>query len=130
MFIIGYSITYFGFRYITSLPNVSNDLMELFFTYNSFNVLLMIIAIFIMCKKVKIKYPTLNAIISNLSVCGFGIYMVHYLFTGPMIYIVRMIDLPVSIQIPTAAIIAFIISWALVYVIYMSLGKKSKYIIG
>lgn len=41
MFVVGYLITFFGFRYITALPEYSDEMLELFFTYCSINVLLM-----------------------------------------------------------------------------------------
>ena len=41
LFLVGYFITLAGFRYMTSDPNVSEEGMELFFTYCSPNALLM-----------------------------------------------------------------------------------------
>ena len=41
MFLIGYVVTFFGFRYVTALPEYSEELLELFFTYCSLNVVMM-----------------------------------------------------------------------------------------
>ena len=41
MFLIGYVVTFFGFRYVTALPEYSEELLELFFTYCSLNVCLL-----------------------------------------------------------------------------------------
>ncbi len=38
MFVIGYAVTFFGFRSITALPEYSDEMLELFFTYCSLNV--------------------------------------------------------------------------------------------
>lgn len=40
MFLIGYVVTFFGFRYVTALPEYSEELLELFFTYCSLNVVI------------------------------------------------------------------------------------------
>lgn len=51
MFLAGYAITFFGFRYVTALPEYSEELLELFFTYCSLNVVLMTIPVFMFVKK-------------------------------------------------------------------------------
>lgn len=51
MFVIGYAVTFFGFRYITALPEYSDEMLELFFTYCSLNVVMMTIPVFMLCKK-------------------------------------------------------------------------------
>lgn len=130
MFVIGYAVTFFGFRHVTSLPEFSDELLELFFTYNSLNVVMMTAPIFMLVKKVNIKSLTVQKALANLTLCGFGVYMVHFFFTGPSVIVMRTIGIPVCLQIPCAAVLAFSISWAIVYLIYKVAGKKAKYIIG
>ena len=48
MFLIGYAVTFTGFRHVTSLPEYSDELLELFFTYNSLNVVMMTAPIFML----------------------------------------------------------------------------------
>ncbi|MCS2893147.1 acyltransferase [Parabacteroides faecis] len=130
MFVIGYAVTFFGFRHVTSLPEFSDELLELFFTYNSLNVVMMTAPIFMLVKKVNIKSLTVQKALANLTLCGFGVYMVHFFFTGPSVIVMRTIGIPVCLQIPCAAVLAFSVSWAIVYLIYKVAGKKAKYIVG
>ena len=68
---------------MTSDPNVSEEGMELFFTYCSPNALLMTAAIFLLVRKVRITSPVICRALANLTKCGFGLYCVHYFFVGP-----------------------------------------------
>lgn len=129
MFIVGYAVTFIGFRHMTALPQCSDEMLELFFTYCSMNVVMMTIPVFMLAKKVKVGSEKMRKALVNLTVCGFGIYMIHYFFTGPSVVLVRAIDVPIGLQIPVAAVIAFAVSWGLVWLIYRT-GKMAKYIVG
>ena len=129
MFLVGYVVTFFGFRYVTALPEYSEELLELFFTYCSLNVVMMTIPVFMLAKKVKVNSERMKKALANLTVCGFGIYMIHYFFTGPSVVLMRAINMPIGLQIPVAAILAFAVSWGLVWLIYRA-GKVAKYIVG
>lgn len=130
LFAAGYAVTFFGFRYITSLPEYSDEMLELFFTYCSLNVVLMTAPVFLLLKKVNIRSLSVRKALANLTLCGFGIYMVHYFFTGPSVILMRTLHIPVPLQIPAAAVVAFGISWGIVALIYRIIGKKAKYIVG
>ncbi|MEG0039228.1 acyltransferase [Bacteroides neonati] len=130
MFVVGYLITFFGFRYITALPEYSDEMLELFFTYCSINVLLMTFPVFMLAKKVKVRSERTKRALANLTVCGFGIYMIHYFFTGPSVVVMRYLNVPLGLQIPIASVIAFGISWLLVWLIYRCMGKKAKWLVG
>lgn len=71
LFVIGYAITYVGFRNMTSQPHISEEQMELFFLYCSPNVLLMTMAIFLIVQKIQIRSPYIISILSNITKCGF-----------------------------------------------------------
>ena len=129
MFAVGYAVTFLGFRHITALPEYTDEMLELFFTYCSLNVVMMTIPVFMLAKKVKVNSERMKKALANLTVCGFGIYMIHYFFTGPSVVLMRAIDMPIGLQIPVAAILAFAVSWGLVWLIYRA-GKVSKYIVG
>lgn len=86
--------------------------------------------IFMLVKKVNIQSVTIQKALANLTLCGFGIYMVHFFFTGPSVILMRTIGIPVCLQIPLAAVVAFNVSWAIVYMIYKVVGRKAKYIVG
>lgn len=130
MFVVGYAITFFGFRYITSLPEYTDSMMELFFTYCSINVVMMTIPVFMLAKKVTVRSEAMQKVLANLTVCGFGIYMIHYFFTGPSVILTRILDIPIWLQIPVASVFAFAASWALVRLIYLCGKKTAKYIVG
>ena len=129
MFAAGYVVTFLGFRHITALPEYTDEMLELFFTYCSLNVVMMTIPVFMLAKKVKVNSERMKKALANLTVCGFGIYMIHYFFTGPSVVLMRAIDMPIGLQIPVAAILAFAVSWGLVWLIYRA-GKVAKYIVG
>lgn len=129
MFAVGYAVTFFGFRHITALPEYTDEMLELFFTYCSLNVVMMTIPVFMLAKKAKVNSERMRKALANLTVCGFGIYMIHYFFTGPSVMLVRAIDVPIALQIPVASVVAFAVSWGLVWLIYR-IGKPAKYIVG
>ena len=129
MFAVGYAVTFLGFRHITALPEDTDEMLELFFTYCSLNVVMMTIPVFMLAKKVKVNSERMKKALANLTVCGFGIYMIHYFFTGPSVVLMRAINMPIGLQIPVAAILAFAVSWGLVWLIYRA-GKVAKYIVG
>ena len=129
MFAVGYAVTFLGFRHITALPEYTDEMLELFFTYCSLNVVMMTIPVLMLAKKVKVNSERMKKALANLTVCGFGIYMIHYFFTGPSVVLMRAINMPIGLQIPVAAILAFAVSWGLVWLIYRA-GKVAKYIVG
>lgn len=130
MFVLGYIVTFVGFRYITALPEYTDEMLELFFTYCSLNVVMMTIPVFMLAKKVDIRSEKIRKALANLTLCGFGIYMIHYFFTGPSVVLMRAMGVPVPLQIPLASVVAFGVSWFIVWAVYRWMGKKAKYIMG
>ena len=129
MFVIGYVVTFFGFRHMTALPDYTDEMLELFFTYWSLNVVMMTIPVFMLAKKVNIRSERIRKALANLTVCGFGVYMIHYFFTGPAVMLTRAIGIPIPLQIPVAAVMAFAVSWLIVSLVHR-IGKPAKYIMG
>lgn len=130
MFVVGFLITFFGFRHMMGLPNHTDDQTELYFYYCSPNVVMMTVPLFLLCKKVRIKSELVCRALANLTVCGFGIYMVHFFLTGPSVALMRAIHLPIPVQIPAAAVVAFFVSWVIIVVIRRLTGKTAKYWVG
>ena len=56
--------------------------------------------------------------------------MVHYFLTGPSVALMRTLCIPVWLQIPAAAIVAFALSWLIVWGIRILARKKARYIVG
>lgn len=129
LFAAGYLVTFFGFRYMTSLPDCTDDMLELFFTYCSLNVMAMTFAVFMIVKKIEPKNEKIKALLANLTLCGFGVYMIHYFFTGPAVSLIRLLGIPIPLQIAFASVIAFAVSWAIVAIIKKYV-PKSKIIVG
>lgn len=130
LFIIGYVITNVGFRNMTSQPHISEEQMELFFLYCSPNVLLMTMAIFLIVQKIQIRSPYIISILSNITKCGLGIYMIHYFIVGIGYLIIEKINIPIALQIPITGILVFILSWGIVALIYKFMPRYAKWIMG
>ena len=62
MFVVGFCVTFFGFRHMTASPDCTEEQLELFFYYCSLNVVLMTLPLFMLCKKVRVNsQPILQA---------------------------------------------------------------------
>ena len=129
-FVIGYAVTFFGFRNMTSLPGVTPEQYELFLTYCSPNVVLMTIPLFMLCKKVSVRSELVRKALANLTLCGFGVYMVHYALTGPAVAFARAAGVPTSLQIPVASVLAFGFSWLAVLALRLVMGGRARYVVG
>ena len=128
LFLIGYLATFNGFRYMTSDPNVSEEGMELFFTYCSPNAMLMTAAIFLLMQKVRITSPLICRALANLTKLGFGVYCVHYFFVGPSYLLTLWLGIPIPAIVPVSAVFTLAATWLFVYL--LSKLPYSKYIIG
>ena len=128
LFLVGYFITLVGFRHMTSDPNVSEEGMELFFTYCSPNVALMAIAVFLLVQKVNVTSLSIRRALANLTRCGFGLYCVHYFFVGPSYMFAQWLGTPVPLLVPVSMLFTFVCAWAFAFGISQLPG--SKYIIG
>lgn len=115
---------------MTALPDFTDEMLELFFTYCSLNVVVMTIPVFMWAKRVNIRSERMIKALSNLTLCGFGVYMIHYFFTGPSVVLMRAAGVPLCLQIPVAAVVAFGVSWFLVAMAYRCFGKKTKWVMG
>ncbi len=129
MFAVGYFTTFLGFRHMTGIPGFTEPMAELFWTFNSFNVVLMVIPLFMICKKVKVKNERIKAMLADLTKCGFGIYMIHYLLIGPGILLMRALHIPLGMQIPLGAICALAASWTIVTIAHRILPSKAARVI-
>lgn len=128
-FIIGYCITFLGFKSITAIPGQPAELVELFFTYCSPNVLLMTLPIFLVIKKNHFKSVTIRRFAINISTCTLGIWMSHYLFLSPCYMLVEFLPLHTMLKMIVCTILLLSITWGFVYVIRKS-GKIGKWIMG
>ncbi|MBO7418772.1 MAG: acyltransferase family protein [Bacteroidaceae bacterium] len=131
LFAIGYAVTFAGFHSILALPELTPSLVELFWTYNSLNVVLMTTAWFLLIKHVKLSAESRTTrLLHSLTLCGFGIYMIHYFFVGPCFLLVTSLNIPVALMIPVSALFILVISWIIVAVTKPILGRAGKIIFG
>lgn len=130
LFVIGYVVTYIGFRSITANPDCSEKDLEMFFLYCSPNVLLMTLSVFLLVRRVRIRGERLVALLANLTKCGLGIYLLHYFMVGLGYSIADVLAIPVSIKIPITAVIVLLMTWSVVALIYKMIPKVAKWILG
>ena len=130
LLIIGYAVTYMGFKSMTAIPNCTEEQMELFFLYCSPNVAMMTVAIFLLVRRIKFSTPTLINLFANITKCGLGIYLIHFFVVGLGYWIANVLQIPISLKIPITAIIVFVISWGIVALFYKIVPKASKWIFG
>ena len=71
MFVAGYAVTFLGFRHMTSLSDFTDEMLELYFTYCSLNVVMMTVPVFVLCKRANIKSERVRRALANLTFCGF-----------------------------------------------------------
>jgi len=128
MFVVGYLITFKGFRAMSSNPTVTDSGLELFWTYCSINTMLMTTAVFLLIQKVRIHGVKARKVLAQIAKCAFGIYMCHYFFIGPAYLLTVALHTPVALQIPVTAVLVFLAAWSLVSLIYKL--PKAKYIVG
>lgn len=93
-----------------SLPYEAVQELPLLFC--SANVALMVIGLLILFRKFNSAPEWAQKCLANLTACGFGLYLIHYFFVGPSNRLVTLLGIPMEIQIPVAACIAFPAAWA------------------
>lgn len=130
LFAAGFYVTWQGFVHITALPHATPEQMELFWTYNSLNVALMSGALFVVLQQTRVTSPRLGRLLQNFTLCGFGIYMIHYFFVGPFYRVALSLAIPVPLIIPFSALCILVSSWAVVACIKRLLGRKSTILVG
>lgn len=134
-FILGYLMTFAGYRLIQTgaimsggslgdmfgmafnpeqagLPYESSH--ELCLLYCTPNVALMVVALLLVFRKFNHASLRVRALLSNMTACGFGIYLVHYFFVGPANMLVCSLGVPMWLVIPASALVAFPATWVTV----------------
>lgn len=131
LLIIGMVITYIGYSHIMAMPDRTPEMVELFWTYNTPNVMMMTIAWFLLIYRVRIARKGHTArLLANLTTCGFGIYMIHYFFVYLGFCMGEWLNIPTPLRIPFSAIIILACSWTIVAMAHRFTGKISRYLLG
>ena len=126
LMLIGYAVTYMGFTYTRAVSNATGDLdiLELFWTYCSPNVVLQSAPLFALLQHARPRSEGVQRLLANLTTCGFGIFMLHYFYIGPSVMLVQAVGVPLGGQIPLGAVVAFAVSWLTVEVLRRVLGRR------
>lgn len=130
MFAIGYAVTFLGFRHMTSLPDFTDEMLELFFTYCSLNVVMMTIPRVYALQAGQFPFGAHQESIGKLDALWFwSLYDTLFLYRTER-SLMRAIHVPIYLQIPCAAVVAFCTSWFLVAMAYRCFGKRTKWVLG
>ena len=130
LFAVGAVAAFLGFRHMSAQEGAPYEDLELYFLYCSPQVAMMTIASFMAVRKIRVGSPWVQALLRNLTACGFGIYMIHYFFTGPGVMLMRALHVPVPVQIPLAAVVAMGVSWLIVAGLRRLIGRNARYLLG
>lgn len=106
----------------------AEPMVELFWTYCSFNVVLSSAALFLLISKIEIAPGRLTRFLATLGKIGFGVYLVHYFFVGPCYVLAVKIGIPLSLQIPVSALFAFAATYVAVRALYAILPKPKIFL--
>lgn len=128
-FVIGYCVTFWGFKSITAVPGQPVELVELFFTYCSPNVLMMTLPVFLVIRKFRFDSLAIRRFSASISTCTFGIWMSHYLFLGPCYMLVESLPLHTMVKMMVCTVLLLSVTWGFVYVVRKS-GKVGRWIMG
>ena len=114
-----------------STPEQTPEQVELFWTYNTPNVAMMSVAMFLIMSHVRIPEHSLSAKwLANLTSCGFGMYMIHYYFVYLGYEAGIWLHVPAPLRIPFSALIILVCSWSIVAFVKKLFGHKVDYLLG
>ena len=132
LYVSGFIITHSGYSTMAEQFSYEEapDMLEMFWQYCSPNVVLMTIGVFLIIQRAKINSPRTQSILANVTKCGFGIYMMHYIFIGPTVILLTPLRLPTPLCVICSVLIVFTISWLLTNIIYRLLPRAARYIVG
>jgi surface polysaccharide O-acyltransferase-like enzyme len=128
MIVAGYAITAGGFISLLNSTDVSK--LELTWQFETINVAMMSIGIFLLLKDVRFSNPSsaVGAGVTDISKISYGIYLAHIMLLNFFHQLLDQVIDPIQLKIPAIAICTFIVSYLVVKL--LSLLPKSKYIIG
>lgn len=128
---VGYIVSLSGYQYIMSLETQTPEQVELFWTYCTPNVAMMAVAWFVTLYAVVPKAEGWVARwLSNLTRCGFGMYMIHYFFIYLGFCVSNALELPSCLRIPCSALVILACAWSLTALAKRLTGDKSVWLLG
>lgn len=132
LYFAGYIITYTGFATLISKYSYAEqpDLLEMFWQFCSPNVVLMALGMFLAVQRVKIHSEKAQRVLSHITKCSFGAYLMHYIFIGPIVIMLQPLGLPTPLCVVLTVVCVFLICWALTATIYRLAPRVARYIVG
>lgn len=132
LYFAGYIITYTGFSSMIVQYSYEQEpeLIEMFWQFCSPNVALMAIGMFLAAQRVKIHSERVQRALANITKCGFGIYLMHYILLGPIILLLLPLGLPTPVCVIVTVILVFLLCWGVVNAMYKLLPRMARYIVG
>ena len=132
LYFAGYIITYTGFSSMIVQYSYEQEpeLIEMFWQFCSPNVALMAIGMFLAAQRVKIHSERVQRSLANITKCGFGIYLMHYILLGPIILLLLPLGLPTPVCVIVTVILVFLLCWGVVNAMYKLLPRVARYIVG
>ena len=132
LYFAGYIITYTGFSSMIVQYSYEQEpeLIEMFWQFCSPNVALMAIGMFLAAQRVKIHSERVQRALANITKCGFGIYLMHYILLGPIILLLLPLGLPTPVCVIATVILVFLLCWGVVNAMYKLLPRVARYIVG
>lgn len=128
---VGLATTYMGYSHIMALPDRTPEMVELFWTYNTPNVVMMTVAWFLpTCRLRMDANGHMARLLANLTACGFGIYMIHYYFVYTGFCVGEWLGIPAPLRIPFSAVVILVCSWSIVAMLRHFMGKSARYLLG
>lgn len=129
VFLIGYCVTFFGFKSISAIPDQPAYLVELFYTYCSPNVMMMTLPIVLVVQKIKIRSNHLKNFFKAVSIATFGMWMAHYIFVGPCYMLIAGLPIHTMLKMVLCSAIVFCLTFVLVWIV-LKWKKYGKLIMG
>lgn len=116
---VGYAVSSIGFFEMQKYFPGDYANLEIPWYFSGINVFMMTFAMFSLLSKVRVKGSRMMSRVAELT---FGIYLCHFVLVQCSYDFVKYLDLPVPgyVQIPVIAVIAFLISLALVWVLSLT----------
>jgi surface polysaccharide O-acyltransferase-like enzyme len=128
LLVVGYAITAGGFiarLKVTAIPD-----LELTWGFESINVAMMCLGIFLLVKQMPISQPSsaLMRCIDDVSKMSYGIYLLHIMILNFYFGLLDSVTTTAWIKIPAIALLTFVSSYLVIKM--LSLLPKSRYLIG
>lgn len=132
LYVSGFIITHSGYSTMAEQYSYEQapDMLEMFWQYCSPNVVLMTIGVFLIVQRAKVESARAQKILANITKCGLGIYMIHYIFIGPTVIMLTPLGLPTPLCVICTVAIVFAVSWLTTNFIYRLLPRAARYIVG